>query len=519
VDVADAEHIPRSAALLGGGVIGGGWAARLVLAGVDVRLYDPAPDAEQVAWAQIEHARRAWRRLTTAPPVPEGTLTMAASVAEAVEGAELVQESAPEREQLKRVLLAEASHAAAPDAVIASSTSGLLPSRLDDDMERPEQLVVGHPFNPVYLLPLVEVTASDRSSPETVERAAAIYGGLGMRPLIVRHEIDGFIADRLLEALWREALWLVAEDVATAEEIDDAIRYGPGLRWSAMGTFLTYRLAGGQAGMRHFMAQFGPALELPWTHLTDVPALDAQLLDKIVEQSDAQADGRSIEELVRIRDDCLVAVLLGLKAEGFGAGEEIARTERRLLDAARDAESLFSAGWLTVHAAIVEPEWIDYNGHMTEFRYLHVLADGTDALLRRIGIDAEYVAARGAYYTVETHIRHLGEAHVGERLHVATQLLGYDEKRLHLYHELRRSDDQRTIATGEHMLLHMDATSGRTSPAPDDVLQALAQISERQRELPWPTAAGGRIDAQRVKSQVTAPSTTTPTITHPTPSH
>jgi carnitine 3-dehydrogenase len=519
VDVADAERIPRSAALLGGGVIGGGWAARLVLAGVEVRLYDPAPDAEQVAREQIERGRRAWRRLTIAPPVPEGTLTMTASVAEAVDGAELVQESAPEREQLKRVLLAEASHAAAPDAVIASSTSGLLPSRLDDDMERPEQLVVGHPFNPVYLLPLVEVCASDRTSPQAVERAAAIYRGLGMRPLIVRHEIDGFIADRLLEALWREALWLVADDVATAEEIDDAIRYGPGLRWSAMGTFLTYRLAGGQAGMRHFMAQFGPALELPWTHLTDVPALDAQLIDKIVEQSDAQAEGRSIEELVRIRDDCLVAVLLGLKAEGFGAGAEIARSERRLLDAAGDAESLFSDGWLTVHAAIVEPEWIDYNGHMTEFRYLHVLADATDALLRRIGIDAEYVAARGAYYTVETHIRHLGEAHAGDRLHVATQLLGYDEKRLHLYHELRRSADQVTIATGEHMLLHVDAASGRTSPAPQDVLNALAQISERQRELPSPTPAGGRIDAQRVQSQVTAPSTTTPTITHPTPSH
>jgi carnitine 3-dehydrogenase / betainyl-CoA thioesterase len=493
--VADAEHIPRSAALLGGGVIGGGWAARLVLAGVDVRLYDPAPDAEQVAWTQIERARRAWRRLTAAPPTPEGTLTMAATVAEAIDGAELIQESAPEREPLKRALLAEASRAAAPDAVIATSTSGLRPSRLCLDMERPEQLVVGHPFNPVYLLPLVEVCASDRSSAQTVQRAAAIYRGLGMRPLIVRHEIDGFIADRLLEALWREALWLVADDVATAEEIDDAIRYGPGLRWSAMGTFLTYRLAGGQAGMRHFMAQFGPALELPWTHLTEVPALDAQLIEKIVRESDAQAAGRSIEELVRIRDDCLVAVLLGLKAEEFGAGEEIARSERRLLDAAaaRDLESLFSDGWLAAHAAIVEPAWIDYNGHMTEFRYLQALADGTDALLRLIGIDAAYVAARGAYYTVETHIRHLGQAHAGDRVQVATQLLGYDEKRLHLYHELRRSEDGVTIATGEHMLLHVDAASGATAPAPAEVLRALSDLTERQRDLARPEAVGRRI--------------------------
>lgn len=493
--MSEAEHTPRGAALLGGGVIGGGWAARLVLAGVDVRLYDPAPDAELVARTQIERARRVWGRLTSAPPAPEGTLTMAATVAEAVGGAELVQESAPEREQLKRALLAEAGRAAAPDAVIASSTSGLLPSRLCADMDAPQQLVVGHPFNPVYLLPLVEVCASDRTSAQTVERAAAIYRALGMRPLIVRHEIDGFIADRLLEALWREALWLVADDVATAEEIDDAIRYGPGLRWSAMGTFLTYRLAGGQAGMRHFMAQFGPALELPWTRLTDVPVLDAQLIEKIVRQSDDQAHGRSIEELARIRDDCLVAVLLGLKAEGYGAGEEIARAERRMLDSAsaRDTDALFSDGWLTAHAAIVDPEWIDYNGHMTEFRYLQALADGTDAVLRQIGIDAEYVAARGSYYTVETHIRHLDEAHAGDRIHVATQLLGYDEKRLHLYHELRRSDDGTTIATGEHLLLHVDAATGRSAPAPDIVLTALAEISERQRDLKRPDAAGRRI--------------------------
>src|SRR5207302_7624014 len=140
-----------------------------------------------------------------------------------------------------------------------------------------------------------------------------------------RHEIDGFIADRLLEALWREALWLVADDVATVEEIDDAIRFGPGLRWAAMGSFLTYRLAGGPDGMRHFMSQFGPALQLPWSRLTDVPALDDRLLDKLVVQSDAQADGASTDELLRIRDDCLVAVLRALRGVDYAAGEVLAR--------------------------------------------------------------------------------------------------------------------------------------------------------------------------------------------------
>ena len=238
---------PRSVGLLGAGVIGGGWAARFVLAGVDVRLFDPSPEAARAAFDTLERARRAWRRLTLAPMPDEGTLTLTASVEEAVAGVELVQESAPEREELKRALLAQASEAAPPGAIIATSTSGLLPTRLAAEMRGPERFVVGHPFNPVYLLPLVEVCGARRTSPETVARTAAMYRSVAMRPLIVRHEIDGFIADRLLEALWREALWLVADDVATAEEVDDAIRYGAGLRWAAMGTFLTYRLAGGEA--------------------------------------------------------------------------------------------------------------------------------------------------------------------------------------------------------------------------------------------------------------------------------
>jgi len=200
----DAEHLPRRVGLLGAGVIGSGWAARFLLAGVDVCLFDPAPGAGDGALAALERARRAWRRLTVVPAPREGRLTLAATVAEAVAGAELVQESAPERQALKAELLREADAAAAPGAIIASSTSGLLPSRLAQAMGRPERFVIGHPFNPVYLLPLVEVCGADDTAPETVDRAAAIYRAVGLQPLVVRHEIDGFIADRLLEALWRE---------------------------------------------------------------------------------------------------------------------------------------------------------------------------------------------------------------------------------------------------------------------------------------------------------------------------
>jgi carnitine 3-dehydrogenase / betainyl-CoA thioesterase len=498
--VVDGAEPLRTVGLLGAGVIGGGWAARFLLGGIDVQLFDPSAAAAEAAARSVERARRAWRRLTPAPLPAEGTLTLVDTVEEAVAGADLVQESAPEREPLKISLLAQASRSAAPDAIIATSTSGLLPTRLAADMDGPERFLVGHPFNPVYLLPLVELVGGERTAPETIERAAAVYRSVAMRPLVVRREVDGFIADRLLEALWREALWLVADDVATVAEVDDAIRFGAGLRWSAMGTFLTYRLAGGDAGMRHFMAQFGPALELPWTHLMDVPELDQALLDKIVEQSDAQAGGRSIAELERVRDDCLVAVLRGLAGAGFGAGEVVARTERELYERAGAAgpATALPDGRLRLHELLVAPAWIDYNGHMTESRYLEVLADSTDAFLREIGILGPYIDSGRSYYTVETHIRHLGEVHAGDRLYVVTRLLGHDAKRLHLFHEIMRAEDDGLVATGEHMLLHVDREAGRTTASAPEILAALVQIADSQSELPPPEGAGSSIRGPRV---------------------
>jgi carnitine 3-dehydrogenase len=327
-----ADRLVARVGLLGGGVIGGGWAARFALNGVDVALYDPAPEAERTAGEMLDNARAAWHRLVRAPLPVEGRVRVVRSVAEAVEGSDFVQESAPERLDLKCALLAEASAAAGPDTVIASSTSGLLPTLLQEHMHGPERLVVGHPFNPVYLLPLVEVCPGEQTSPEACARATAVYESIGMRPLLLRKEIDGFIADRLLEALWREALWLVADGVATMEDVDDAIRFGAGLRWSFMGTMLTYRIAGGEGGMRHFMSQFGPALQWPWTKLTDVPEITEALLDTMAEQSDAQAGGASIRELERLRDACLVSVMHGLADQDYAAGAVLTAYERRLAD-------------------------------------------------------------------------------------------------------------------------------------------------------------------------------------------
>jgi carnitine 3-dehydrogenase len=481
--------------LLGGGVIGGGWAARFLLNGVDVRLFDPDPLAAEKVDAVLANARRAWARLTLAPLPGEGRLELVATPEDAVAGVEFIQENAPEREGLKRELLARAGRAAEADAVFCSSTSGLRPSLLQADMPHPERMAVGHPFNPVYLLPLVEVCGGARTAPETLARAAAVYRSVGMEPLHVRTEIDGFIADRLMEAMWREALWLVADDVATVAEIDDAIRLGAGLRWSFMGTFLTYRTAGGDAGMRHFMEQFGPALEWPWTKLTDVPELTPAFVEKLVAQSDAQAGGSSIRELEQLRDDCLVAVIQGLRAQHYGAGAVLERYERSLLDgagpaAATAAPDLFQP--LALHAATVAPEWVDYNGHAHESRYLQVFGDTTDALLRLIGVDADYLEDTGSYFTVETHLSHLREATAGERLRATTQVLACDEKRLHIFHTLTRSDGE-AVATAEQMMLHVSAQTGRAGPAGAAVLARVREIAAAQSALPRPERAGRSI--------------------------
>ncbi|MBV9750257.1 MAG: carnitine 3-dehydrogenase [Acetobacteraceae bacterium] len=476
-----ATTLPGRVALVGSGVIGAGWAARFLLNGIDVAVYDPDPELARKLEAVLANARRAWGRLFPRTPVREGRLEIAPSIAVAVRETGFVQESLPEREDLKRRELAEIERHAPAEAIIASSTSGLLPSRLQAGMAHPDRFVVGHPFNPVYLLPLVEVCGGDATDAVTSQRAASLYRALGMHPLLVGKEIDGFIADRLLEALWREALWLVRDGVATTEEIDDAICYGAGLRWSFMGTFLIYRLAGGEAGMRHFLAQFGPTLKLPWTRL-EAPELTEVLIDRIAAQSDAQARGVSVRELERRRDDCLVAVLDALRTQNYAAGAVLATPAHAAAD--------IKATPLSLHAAEVAPDWIDYNGHMTEHRYLQVFSDAAAALLHHAGMDACYLEETGSFFTVETHLRHLAEARQGTGLHVTTQLLDFDGKRLHLFHRLVRDIDATLLATAEQMLLHVDAASRRTAEASGALAARLRALAAEQAKLAWPDAAG-----------------------------
>ncbi|MBA1201614.1 L-carnitine dehydrogenase [Pseudomonas capeferrum] len=302
----------KTFAALGSGVIGSGWVARALAHGLDVIAWDPAPGAEQALRTRVANAWSALEKQGLAPGATQDRLRFVDTVEACVREADFIQESAPERLDLKLDLHARISAAARPDAIIASSTSGLLPSEFYESATHPERCVVGHPFNPVYLLPLVEIVGGKRTAPEAIEAAKVIYAALGMRPLHVRKEVPGFIADRLLEALWREALHLINDGVATTGEIDDAIRFGAGLRWSFMGTFLTYTLAGGDAGMRHFMQQFGPALQLPWTYLP-APQLTDRLIDEVVEGTREQQGERSIAALERYRDDTLLAVMAAVK--------------------------------------------------------------------------------------------------------------------------------------------------------------------------------------------------------------
>lgn len=317
-------------AIVGGGLIGGGWAARFLLNGHDVMVHDPSPGAERRLMQVLDSARGSLPALYDRPLPREGQLHWASSIGEAVADAAWVQESVPERLEVKRKVYAEIEPYLGDRAILASSTSGFLPSDLQRESTRPEQLIVAHPFNPVYLIPLVEIVGSDRTPEAVKSRAADVVRGIGMHPLILKREIPGFIGNRLQEAIWRETLWMIKDGIATTQQIDEAILYGFGLRLAQMGQFETFRLGGGEAGIRHFLAQFGPSLKEPLTHLMDVPDLDGKLVDTIAEQSDQQSGQVTILEIEKARDRNLVALVRALKNELAGAGKTVRAHEAKL---------------------------------------------------------------------------------------------------------------------------------------------------------------------------------------------
>ncbi len=482
--------------LLGTGVIGGGWAARALHFGIDVVAADVKPEMEEWIRGAVANAEPALSRLTFAPLPPKGKLTFTTDLEAMASQVDFIQENIPEQLPLKQRIIAQVSRVAPADVIIASSTSGLMPTDLAKDMVAPERLCVGHPFNPVYLLPLVEIVGGQRTSAQTIEAASRFYTYIGMHALHVRREVPGHLTDRLQEALWREILHMINDGVATTRELDESIIYGPGLRWAAMGTNLIYHLAGGEPGMRHMLAQFGPCLKWPWTKL-EAPELTEQLIDRMVEGTQEQAAGRSIRDLERLRDDYLVAIQQVLRQFDIGAGSTLKQLETRLYtDAAHatfDGTGTGPTTPLKLVSTSVRPEWIDYNGHMTDSRYMQVFGDAMDVLYRRVGVDEAYRDAGYMFYTVESHISYLTEARVNEPIYVTTQILGLDAKRLQVFHRLLRERDDELVATCEQMHLHVDTQAHKAAPIRPAVHERLQKIRDAHSTIPAPMQAGRHI--------------------------
>ena len=481
----------KTAAIIGCGVIGAGWAARFVLMGWQVRLFDPDPAARRKLGAVLENARRSLPGLYERALGDEGELVFCETISQAVTGADWIQESIPERLELKRKTYQKVQEHCRQDAVIASSTSGFTPRQLQGCATRAGQILVAHPFNPVYLLPLAELVFSDRNPPQLVEKAEEILREIGMFPLRISAEIEAHIADRFLEAVWREALWMIKDDVATTSEIDEAIRMGFGLRWGQMGLFETYRIAGGEAGMRHFLAQFGPCLSWNWTKLMDVPELDQALIDKIAQQSDAQSGAHTIGELERIRDGNLVAMLRALKGQNWAAGAHLNALDKRLAPG-RDEIDIHQP--IETAARVVPHDWSDYNGHMNEARYLQAFSEATDRFLEIIGADADYVAAGSSYFTAETHIRYHDEVRAGAHIRITTICLAGAGKKLHLFHQMFAQD--RLLASGEHLLIHVDLQTRRSSLPSSRVGARLGEIAAAHGALERPEGVGRAVRAR-----------------------
>jgi carnitine 3-dehydrogenase len=301
-------------AVIGAGTIGASWAAYFLSRGLDVTASDPAPNAEAFARGYVANA---WPTLQKLGGVAAGAsperLRFERDPQKAVAGAAFVQESGPEREDMKIALFAELDAVLPPDAVIASSSSGLLISRIQSKCRHPERCVLGHPFNPPHLIPLVEVVGGKATSPQTIEKTLAFYRAIGKHPIHIKKEVSGHVANRLQAALWREAVHLVASGVASVADVDAAITYGPGLRWPIYGPHLTFHLAGGIGGMEHFMKHLLVPMQSWWDDLGD-PEMTAEVQRRIVEGVAEEAAGRSIAELAARRDRALIAILEALKS-------------------------------------------------------------------------------------------------------------------------------------------------------------------------------------------------------------
>ena len=292
----------RTVAVVGCGTVGASWAALFLAHGLDVRATDPSPAADERLHRFVERARP---QLAELGATGQGRLHFTPVLADALAGADLVQENSPENEDLKRRLLAEIDGLVPPDTIVAGSTSSLLRSRLVVDCRHAHRHISAHPFNPPHLVPLVELVGDDDA---VVERAAHFYRSVGRRPVVLKKEMAGHIANRLASALWREAVYLVEQGVASVADIDAAMTHGPGLRWAIMGPHMTYHLGGGEGGIEHYLAHLGPSQARRWASL-GTPVFDERTHRALIDGVHDEAAGRSVAELEAERDRALLGML------------------------------------------------------------------------------------------------------------------------------------------------------------------------------------------------------------------
>ena len=299
----------KKVAVIGTGVIGTGWIIRCLAHGKIVYAFDRDIKLKKNLIVEIKRTWPYVKKLFKKKKLNLNNFIFLTSIEETLKHADLIQECATENYALKTKLMNIIGKYSKPSAIILSSSSGLLPTRIYSKCKNPERTMIGHPFNPVYLLPAVEVVPGKKTSMKYLNKAKKFYKSISMSPIMVKHELPGYLSDRLQEALWREGLHIIKEGHATTEDLDRAIQDGPGLRWSLMGTFLTFHLAGGKSGMTHMLDQFGPALKLPWTKLK-APKLSNKLINRLVEGTKKQSKGKSVEKISTIRDQYLLDLIL-----------------------------------------------------------------------------------------------------------------------------------------------------------------------------------------------------------------
>ena len=295
----------KKIAIIGTGVIGAGWIIRCLAHDKIVYAFDRDINLKKKLIIEIKRTWPHVKKLFNKKRLNLKNFKYLTSIKETLKDADFIQECVSENYALKTKLMTIISKYAKPNAIISSSSSGLLPTRIYSKCKNPERALIGHPFNPVYLLPAVEIVPGKKTSKNFINQAKQFYKSISMNPIMVKKELPGYLSDRLQEALWREGLHIINEGFATTKDLDRAIEDGPGLRWSLMGTFLTFHLAGGKSGMKHMLEQFGPALKLPWTKLK-APNLSKKLINRLVEGTKKQSKGKTVEKISNIRDEYLV---------------------------------------------------------------------------------------------------------------------------------------------------------------------------------------------------------------------